>query len=171
LPLPTALNDSETTWRNIRFWRAAILLLRGYGDKVEEQSDACADEIATEGDYHGTTCHRITDAVRNLANMTPPGRQTEPRGRAGATALLPRLTLYGSTVARPLRRLGGFIIENRFYREFRGRGRRSGRTRARRSRPTRPQPRRHHTDPSPMIGIPTAPAGCSPDSCHVWTSA
>jgi hypothetical protein len=33
------------------------------------------------------------------------------------------------------------------------------------------QPRRPPADPSPMTRIPTAPAGCSPDSCRAWISA
>jgi hypothetical protein len=56
----------------IDIWRAATLMLKRFGDKAEEQSAARADDLATEGDHDGAaTWRRITDAVRQLANVTP----------------------------------------------------------------------------------------------------
>jgi hypothetical protein len=58
----------------IDIWRAATLMLRRYGDKAEEQSAARADDLTTEADHDGAaTWRRITDAVRQLATMTPAG--------------------------------------------------------------------------------------------------
>jgi len=49
-------------------------MLKRYGDKAEEQSLARAEHLTTEGDHEGAaTWRRITDAVRQLANMTPAG--------------------------------------------------------------------------------------------------
>ena len=58
----------------IDIWPAAQLMLRRYGDKALEESAARADEMAALDDYHRqATWRRITDAVSQLANMTPPG--------------------------------------------------------------------------------------------------
>jgi hypothetical protein len=58
----------------IDIWRAANLMLKRYGDKAPEESAARADELAAAGDDDGAmTWRRITDAVRQLANNTPPG--------------------------------------------------------------------------------------------------
>lgn len=58
----------------IDIWRAATLMLRRYGGKAEEQSAARADGLTTEGDHEGAgTWRRITNAVRQLANVTPAG--------------------------------------------------------------------------------------------------
>jgi hypothetical protein len=58
----------------IDIWRAATLLLKRYGEKALEQSATRADELAAEGDHDGAvTWRRITDAVLQLANTTPPG--------------------------------------------------------------------------------------------------
>ena len=55
-------------------WRAATLMLKRYGEKALEQSTTRADELAAEGDHDGaTTWRRITAAVTELANTTPPG--------------------------------------------------------------------------------------------------
>jgi len=49
-------------------------MLKRYGDKALEESAARADELAAAGDDDGVvTWRRITDAVRQLANKTPPG--------------------------------------------------------------------------------------------------
>jgi hypothetical protein len=49
-------------------------MLRRYGDKALVESAARANELAAQDDYHGqATWRRITEAVRHLANMTPPG--------------------------------------------------------------------------------------------------
>jgi hypothetical protein len=58
----------------IDIWRAATLLLKRYGDKALEQSATRSDELAAEGDHDGAdTWRRITAAVEQLANTTPPG--------------------------------------------------------------------------------------------------
>jgi hypothetical protein len=58
----------------IDIWRAANLMLKRYGEKALEKSGARADELAAAGDGNGAaTWRRITDAVVQLANQTPPG--------------------------------------------------------------------------------------------------
>jgi hypothetical protein len=58
----------------IDIWRAATLMLKRYGDKALEQSATRADELAADGDHDGAaTWRRITNAVEQLANKTPPG--------------------------------------------------------------------------------------------------
>ena len=58
----------------IDIWRAATLMLKRYGDKALEQSTTRADELAADGDHAGAdTWRRITSAVEQLANTTPPG--------------------------------------------------------------------------------------------------
>ena len=48
-------------------------MLKRYGDKALEESCARADELAAAGDDNGAaTWRRITAAVSELANMTPP---------------------------------------------------------------------------------------------------
>ena len=59
----------------IDIWRAATLMLKRYGDKALEQSRTRIDELAADGDHDGAdTWRRITTAVEQLANTTPPGR-------------------------------------------------------------------------------------------------
>jgi hypothetical protein len=58
----------------IDIWRAAILMLKRYGENAHMQSAARADELAADGDHDGAAVwRRITDAVARLANSTPPG--------------------------------------------------------------------------------------------------
>jgi hypothetical protein len=58
----------------IDIWRAANLMLKRYGEKAAEESATRADELAAGGDNHGAaTWRRITNAVRQLANNSPPG--------------------------------------------------------------------------------------------------
>jgi hypothetical protein len=58
----------------IDIWRAATLMLKRYGDKALEQSYRRIDELTAAGDYAGAdTWRRITAAVAELANNTPPG--------------------------------------------------------------------------------------------------
>jgi hypothetical protein len=58
----------------IDIWRAATLMLKRYGDKALEQSAMRVDALATGGDHDGAdTWRRITSAVEQLANTTPPG--------------------------------------------------------------------------------------------------
>jgi hypothetical protein len=58
----------------IDIWRAANLMIKRYGEKALEESAARADELAAAGDRDGAlTWRRITDAVGQLANTTPPG--------------------------------------------------------------------------------------------------
>jgi hypothetical protein len=75
------LNVSRPEARSVRrvipeidIWRAATLMLKRYGEKALEQSTTRADELAADGDHDGaSTWRRITDAVGQLANTTPPG--------------------------------------------------------------------------------------------------
>jgi hypothetical protein len=58
----------------IDIWRAATLMLKRYGEKALEQSATRADELAADGYHDGAaTWRRITSAVGQLANTTPPG--------------------------------------------------------------------------------------------------
>jgi hypothetical protein len=58
----------------IDIWRAATLMLKRYGDKALDQSRTRIDELAADGDHDGAdTWRRITAAVEQLANTTPPG--------------------------------------------------------------------------------------------------
>jgi hypothetical protein len=58
----------------IDIWRAGNLMLKRYGEKALEQSAIRAEELAANGDHDGAAIwRRITDAVRQLANTTPPG--------------------------------------------------------------------------------------------------
>jgi hypothetical protein len=58
----------------IDIWRAATLMLKRYGEKALEESAARVDELATAGDDDGVAVwRRISDAVGQLANTTPPG--------------------------------------------------------------------------------------------------
>ena len=59
----------------IDIWRAAQLMLKRYGDKALEESGARADELMAAGDDNGAAVwRRITAAIDQLGNMTPPGR-------------------------------------------------------------------------------------------------
>ena len=54
--------------------RAATLMLKRYGDKAFEESDLRAAELSASGDVNGVAAwHRISVAVAQLANTTPPG--------------------------------------------------------------------------------------------------
>jgi hypothetical protein len=58
----------------IDVWRAATPMLKRYGDKALEQSDLRVDELTAAGDHDGAeTWRRISAAVVQLANTTPPG--------------------------------------------------------------------------------------------------
>ena len=58
----------------IDIWRAATLMLKRYRDKALEQSRTRTDELAADGDHDGADIwRRITTAVEQLANTTPPG--------------------------------------------------------------------------------------------------
>ena len=58
----------------IDIWRAANLMLKRYGEKALEESEAHADELAAADDYNGVAVwRRIRDAVAQLTNKTPPG--------------------------------------------------------------------------------------------------
>jgi hypothetical protein len=59
---------------DIDIWRAANLMLKRYGARARGESNDSADELATAGDDAGAaTWRRITDAVCQLENTTPPG--------------------------------------------------------------------------------------------------
>ena len=58
----------------IDIWRAALLMLKRFGDNAPKESAARAGNLETEGDREGAaTWRRITDAVEQLANPTPTG--------------------------------------------------------------------------------------------------
>ena len=60
----------------IDIWRAANLMLKRYGEKALEESTARADELSAAEDHNGAdTWRRITVAVEQLANTTPPARE------------------------------------------------------------------------------------------------
>jgi hypothetical protein len=49
-------------------------MLKRYGEKALEESAKCLDELAAGEDYDGVAIwRRITTAVQQLANNTPPG--------------------------------------------------------------------------------------------------
>jgi hypothetical protein len=49
-------------------------MLKRYGDKALDESTARAEELAGAGDGNGAaTWRRITHAVAQFANVTPPG--------------------------------------------------------------------------------------------------
>jgi hypothetical protein len=59
----------------IDIWRAANLMLKRYGTKALEESAARAKELAAQHDHNGAAVwRRITRAVAQLANETPPGQ-------------------------------------------------------------------------------------------------
>jgi hypothetical protein len=72
---PASTGDKvRTVIPEIDIWRAASLMLKGCGDKALEESAARADELFIQQDYDGAAAwRRITDAVGQLANQTPPG--------------------------------------------------------------------------------------------------
>jgi hypothetical protein len=55
--------------------RAALLLLKRYGERAVDESAARAEELALAGDDHGAATWRRTQ----LANKTRPARSTDPR--------------------------------------------------------------------------------------------
>jgi hypothetical protein len=90
----------------IDIWRAANLMLKRYGDKALEESAGRADELAADGDHNGAaTWRRITDAVVQLANQTPPGPVTDRKGKQ------PGCCKGTSAPALAF----GFILDNIFY--------------------------------------------------------
>jgi hypothetical protein len=55
-------------------WRAAILMLRRYGDKALEETATRADQLDTEEDPEGAATWRwIARAIEQLVNIKPPG--------------------------------------------------------------------------------------------------
>jgi hypothetical protein len=72
--LSTASVQFSPVIPEIDIWRAATLMLKRYGDKALEQSDRRVDELTAAGDYDGAdTWRRISGAVVQLTNTTPPG--------------------------------------------------------------------------------------------------
>ena len=58
----------------IDVWRVADLMLKRYGDLAEAESARRADELWEVGDAAGVAVwRRVTGAVRQLLNVTPPG--------------------------------------------------------------------------------------------------
>ena len=66
-------------WRASQSFRrvrsaAANLMLKRYGEKALEESATRADELVADGDHDGAvTWRRISVAVAELANTSPPG--------------------------------------------------------------------------------------------------
>jgi hypothetical protein len=57
-----------------RYLARRHVMLKRYGEKALNESAARADELAAGDDHNGAaTWRRITDAVSQLANLTPPG--------------------------------------------------------------------------------------------------
>jgi len=73
------LQSPARSWKScgvipeIDIWRAAALMLKRYGEKALEESTSRVDELATAGDDDGVAWRRISDAVGQLVNTTPPG--------------------------------------------------------------------------------------------------
>jgi hypothetical protein len=81
----------------IDIWRAANLMLKRYGEKALEESEARADELAAADDYNGVAVwRRIRDAVAQLTTKRRPGRCTDPKAARGRGK-----TLLEKTGARP----------------------------------------------------------------------
>ena len=58
----------------IDIWRVANLMLKRYGDQAEVESAVRTQELALNGDSAGAAVwRRITDAIEQLVNVTPPG--------------------------------------------------------------------------------------------------
>jgi hypothetical protein len=58
----------------IDIWRVANLMLKRYGDQAEVESAVRTQELALNGDSAGAAVwRRITDAIGQLVNTTPPG--------------------------------------------------------------------------------------------------
>jgi hypothetical protein len=58
----------------IDIWRAALLMLKRFGDNAPKESATRVGNLETEGDRDGAaTWRRIADAVEQLANTTPTG--------------------------------------------------------------------------------------------------
>jgi hypothetical protein len=58
----------------IDIWRVANRVLKRYGDEADIESAIRAEELAEEGDHNGAAVwRRVTDAIGQLANTTPPG--------------------------------------------------------------------------------------------------
>src|ERR1700730_4901799 len=82
----------------IDIWRAANLMLKRYGEKVLEESEARADELAAADDYNGVAVwRRIRDAAAQLHEQNA--------ARAGALTRRPREAVakrfWEKTAARP----------------------------------------------------------------------
>jgi hypothetical protein len=58
----------------IDIWRVANLMLRRYGDQAEAESAIRSAELAANGDSAGAAVwRRVTGAIGQLVNTTPPG--------------------------------------------------------------------------------------------------
>ena len=58
----------------IDIWRVAYLMLKRYGGEAEAESAIRSAELTEAGDNAGAAVwRRITDAIGQLENTTPPG--------------------------------------------------------------------------------------------------
>ena len=60
--------------QEIDIWRIANLMLKRYGDEAEAENAVRSAELAEAGDSAGAAVwRRVTDAIGQLVNATPPG--------------------------------------------------------------------------------------------------
>jgi hypothetical protein len=60
--------------RETDIWRVAHLMLKRYGDEAEAESAIRMQELALNGDSASAAVwRRVTDAIGQLVNTTPPG--------------------------------------------------------------------------------------------------
>jgi hypothetical protein len=58
----------------IDIWRVATLIIKRHGEHAKSQSEMRAEQLAASGDPAGAAVwRRITDAIEQLTNTTPPG--------------------------------------------------------------------------------------------------
>jgi hypothetical protein len=71
----------------IDIWRAALLMIKRYGDQALKESAARATELTLAGDDAGAaTWHRIMEAVTQIATPRPTRRSTD--GEPGTRGVL-----------------------------------------------------------------------------------
>jgi hypothetical protein len=57
---------------DVDIWRAALIMVKRYGDDAMLEAAARADQLQEEGDWQGAlTWHRILDAIERLQAEAP----------------------------------------------------------------------------------------------------
>jgi hypothetical protein len=57
---------------DVDIWRAALIMVKRYGDDAMLEAAARADQLQEEGDWQGAlTWHRILDAIERLQAKAP----------------------------------------------------------------------------------------------------